>query len=177
MRPAPPFRRLLAALADGGLAVVLAWLLAPSSGRWFAERSIVMLNIGDPGTLWVGPLPLLLALLGPFVYGLPFAAALLLLAEPLFGAGPGHRLLRLEPRAADGARPPAGARWSRFLLKSSGPWLLTLGLVSGFWPLGALAVAAQLAFALGGLAAWGPARRALHDRWTGTTVVPVAESP
>jgi len=162
-------RRLAAALVDVLLALALALALAPTLGRWFAARSVPTFRIGEPDTLWRGPVPLVLALLGPLVYGVPFAAWIVRLAEPLFGASPGQRLLGLEVRSARGGPAAAGARVRRFLFATA-PWgLATLALAAGRWEVMAAAGVAALAVAVGwvGVIVSGGGR-GLPDRAAGT---------
>jgi len=158
-------RRAGAALVDLALAVALTFALAPTAGVWFAGRSIPMLHVGEPGTLWRGPVPMMLAIGGRLVFGFPFAATLILLAEPLFGGGVGKRLVGLRiAGVSPGARP-----WRRFLVKASPAWGMTAALVAGSaW----LAAAAALAAVVVGIGSLGPlvGRRALHDRAAGTDV-------
>jgi hypothetical protein len=78
--------------------------------------------------------------------------------------------MRLVPRRAGGGAPGAGRRWVRSLTKTSGAWLMTLGLVAGRVELAALAIGAGAVVAGGFLGAFGRERRALHDRLTGTEI-------
>ena len=120
-------RRAAANVIDAALALLLACLLAGSTGRWFAARAVDALRIGLPDSAWTGGMPMLLGALGTIVYGLPLAAFMILLSEPLTGSTPGQR--------AAGVHTTGSVRSSRerFLLKSSGAWLLVLGLASGSW--------------------------------------------
>ncbi|MFH1865687.1 MAG: RDD family protein [Candidatus Eisenbacteria bacterium] len=164
--------RLLAAVLDSLLGLIVALLLAATTGRWFAGRSVVMLSIGSPDTFWRGPMPMLLGILGPLVYGLPFALLLVLLPEALLGAGPGKWALRL--RVADESGAPARARSLRlrWAVKCVGLWGMALALVLGKSPAAFAALAATAVVLAGFIAAAGPRRLALHDRLSGTAVFP-----
>ncbi|MEZ5065988.1 MAG: RDD family protein [bacterium] len=176
-------RRGLAALIDFLLALALAFLLLESTGEYFAARSVPTLHVGEPGTWWRGPVPLVLGLFGTLVYGFPFAYAAVLGTALLFGRTPGQIVARLEVVEASGeSAPTAGAARSgdtatrgatarrRSLLHAAGPIGMTLALVIASWPLLAAAflfgffIATESAFATlaGG--------RSLVDRWSRTNV-------
>ena len=155
-------RRIIAAAIDGGMVLVLTRLLAPVTGTYFAARTIPTFHVGEADTLWRGPIPFLLAIYGRIVYGAPFAAILVLLAEPLFGTSAGKTLLGLRIAAAGGGVPSSSARWIRFLAKGCGPLVFIIALLAASWPL------ALLGALLGAVTAAGfvPVvfgRRALHD--------------
>ncbi len=150
--------------------VVVALLLSGSSGRWFAGRAAVMLSIGSPDTFWRGPIPMVLGVLGDFVYGLPFALILVLLGEAIFGAGPGKWLFGMRVTAAAGTPATGGRRLVRWAVKCSGLWLMTLALILGSRALAAVAIGASAAVLSGFLLAAGPGRVALHDRLSATAV-------
>ncbi len=162
--------RLLAGGLDAVLGTVVALLLAGTLGRWFAGRAVVMLSIGSPDTFWRGPIPMVLGILGSFVYGLPFALLLVLLAEALFGASPGKWLLGLQVVAADGTSAPTGSRLLRWAAKCSGLWAMVLALVAGSWPVAIAALTAALIASAGFCLSIGPRSLALHDRLFGTAV-------
>lgn len=155
-------RRLLAAGIDGLAALLLAVLLAPATGRWFAARAAVALRIGEPGTVWTGGWPLALGAVGDLVYGLPLTLTLILLAEPLTGWTPGRARLGLALRS--------GSRWTRFAVKGVGGWGLALALAAGSWPW-TVAAAAATAVALLGAAPLLLGRRPLHDVLAGAETV------
>ena len=163
-------RRGLAALIDFLLALALAFLLLESTGEYFAARSVPTLHVGEPGTWWRGPVPLVLGLFGTLVYGFPFAYAAVLGTALLFGRTPGQIVARLEVVEAAGDAASRGAVCRRFLLHAAGAIGMTFALVIASWPLLAAAVlfglfiAAESAFAaLGG-------GRSLVDRWSRTNV-------
>lgn len=156
----------------------LAALLAPTVGAWFAEQSVATFRVGEPGTWWTGPVPMVFALTGAFTYGLPFATWLIFAAAPLFGATPGQSLLGLTTVAVEGESPGRGARWRRFLMKAA-PWSLgTAGLVIGQWVVAAGGVAALLPAAIGAIQALARGDgRTWWDRWSGTRIRRAAVSP
>ena len=162
--------RFLAGGLDAVLGAVIALFLAGTLGRWFAGRAVVMLSIGSPDTFWRGPIPMVLGILGNFVYGLPFALLLVLLAEALFGASPGKWLLGLRVAAADGTSAPTGSRLLRWTVKCSGLWAMVLALVAGSCPVAVAAVTAALIISAGFCLSMGPRSLALHDRLFGTAV-------
>lgn len=163
-------RRLLAAAVDLALGLALALLLAGSSGHFFAGRAVVALRIGAEGTLWRGPLPMILGYLGPLSYGLPFALLLVHLAEPLFGLTPGKLFAGLAIAGSDGAPAGTSRLWLRTAVKCGGLCLLVLALLAGSWQLAALGVLVTLVFLLGALPALLPSGRSLHDRLAGTAL-------
>ncbi len=172
----PPARRglgvrVLAAVIDSVLGLVVALLLASTTGRWFAGRAVAMLSIGSPDTFWRGPIPMVLGILGPLVYGLPFALLLAWLPEALFGAGLGKWALRL--RVGDGTGEPAraGSLWVRWAVKCVGLWGMGLALLLGNGPAALVALAAGVIVIAGFIPAAGRERRALHDRLSGTAVL------
>jgi hypothetical protein len=104
------------------------------------------------------------------VYGVPAAATLLLLAEPVFGASPGKLACGLAVRGRGGASAVRSRRWRRFLVKTSPAWSATAALVLGSWALAL--VAAGTAVLLGGaiLVALARGRPLPHDAAAGTEV-------
>lgn len=155
-------RRIAAAAIDACVVLALTRVLAPVTGVFFAARTVPTFEIGTPGTVWRGPIPFVLAITGPLVYGAPFAATLVLLTEPLFGTSAGKTLLGLRVAGAGGFAPSRSARWTRFLAKGCGPLVFTLSLLVATWPLavfGALLGVATLA----GFVPIFFGRRALHD--------------
>jgi hypothetical protein len=114
-------------------------------GFFFASRAVVMLRIGAPDTIWKGPIPMILGILGPFVYGLPFAILLVLLAEPLVGASPGKALLGLTVRPCGAGMLTRRQRWRRAIVKATPFWGLSIALLAGSWVLALLFLIAGVA--------------------------------
>ena len=162
--------RAAAAAIDAGVGLVASLVLASSLGTFFAQRAVVTLRIGDPGTLWKGPLPMIFGAVGEVVYLLPFALLVVWILDPVTGATVGKRLLGLRVRDADGQPASRRRRWWRSALQSAGLWGWTVALVTGRWEIAALASLAGSVVLLGSLAALGPASLALHDRLSGTSV-------
>jgi uncharacterized RDD family membrane protein YckC len=152
------------------VAGVCALLLSGSPGRWFARRAVVTLSIGTQDTLWRGPVPMVLGILGEFVYVLPLALLLVLLPEAVFGAGPGKWALGLHVAAADGSEPGARRRLLRYTVKCCAPWVMVLALVAGSMALAEAAFGAGAVVLAGLVLAAGRQRQALHDRLSGTAV-------
>ena len=167
---------------DAALALALAVALASSVGWFFAERAVGTLRIGQPGTLWRGPVPMALGAVGELVYGLPFAWALIGALDPATGATAGKRLLGLRVREDGAEADGAGAgrrgrrwpRWRREAVRSVAAWGWTAALLAGRWEPALAASVAGALVAAGSLLALGPERRALHDRLSGTRVVRAA---
>lgn len=78
--------RAVAAGLDAAAAFALSIVLAPSVGIFFARRAVVTLRIGEPGTLWRGPVPLMIGIFGEVFYLLPLTISLVWLLDPLTGA-------------------------------------------------------------------------------------------
>ena len=160
--------RAAAAAIDAGIGLAATLLLSSSIGLFFARRAVVTLHIGDPHTLWKGPLPFILGAIGEVVYLMPFIFLLVWILDPLTGATVGKRLLRLRVRATDGLPASNARRWWRSALQTAGFWGLTLAFLVGAWQL-ALAATIAGAIALAGcFAAAGPSSLALHDRLSDT---------
>lgn len=159
-----------AACIDAVLGFGLTLLLSKTVGDFFARRAVVTLRIGDPHTLWKGPIPMMLGIVGEVVYLLPFTFLVVRLLEPLTGATIGKRALGLRVRAADGGPASRSRLWLRTGILTVGMWGWTLALLVGSWQIAVLATAAGLVVFLGCFAALGPRKLALHDRWSGTGV-------
>jgi hypothetical protein len=153
--------------------VVLGLVFSSGIGTFFARRAVVMLKIDEPGSIWKGPVPLMLGAIGDLVYLLPLAL-LVTWSLDLTGSTIAKRLLGLQVRDAHGMRPSASRSWSRSALRTVGLWGCTLALIVGRWELAAAAIAAWLVVIAGMLLALGPASLAWHDRVTGTSVVHVS---
>lgn len=163
-------RRVLAAFVDAGIGLLVALLLTETSGHYFASRAAETLRIGMEGTLWRGPIPLALGVVGRVSYGLPFALCVVLLAEPLTGRSPGKALLGLRVTTRHGERARPTPRWKRFVAKTLPLWGLTFAWVLGAWPLAALSVVAGAVVVAGCMPLLAPRSSALHDRVAGTRV-------
>jgi uncharacterized RDD family membrane protein YckC len=144
-------------------------VLAPSTGAWFLDRSVPTFRVGEPGTIWTGPIPMVMALTGRLVYGIPFAVLVVLLAGPLFGATPGQRLAGLRVVESDGRAAGRRRRAMRFALGSLPLSLGVLGLVVARWEV--IVVAVVVAGFAGGwyvVARVRGADRTWHDVLTAT---------
>lgn len=156
---------------------VASLVLASSIGTFFARRAVVTLRIGDPDTLWKGPLPLMLGAVGEVVYLLPVVLFVVWALDPLTGATVGKRLLRLRVRDA-GCQPASRQRrWCRSVLQTAGLWGWTLALLTGRWGIAVLASLAGTVVLVGSLLALAPASLALHDRLSGTSVCRTRSAP
>jgi len=162
--------RLLAGAIDALAAFVLACLLVPTTGHWFASRAVVMLSIGSPDTFWRGPLPMVLGIFGTLVHGLPLSFLLVLLPEALFGAGLGKWLLGLDVRSEDGTPATARARLVRWTLKLAGFWIMVLALALGSVAVATVALAAGFVVFMAFLLSAAPGVSVLHDRLSRTAV-------
>ena len=159
-----------AAGIDAAVGFVACLLLSSTLGHFFAARAVVTLRIGAPDTLWKGPLPLMLGVVGEVVYLLPCALLLAWILDPLTGATAGKRLLGLRVRGACG-RPVSRPRfWHRAALQTIGMWGWTLALLAGDWRIAVLATTACGIILLGSLAALGSDSLTLHDRLSATMV-------
>ncbi len=154
-------RRCAASAVDGTVALLLALALGHTAGAFFAKRAVATLHIYDPDSLWKGPIPMVMGILGEVVYLLPLSCVLVLLAEPLSGRTPGKAVVRLIVAPQDGS-----ALWCRFLAKASGPLLCMSGLLIGRWEVVAAGTAVALAMLVGAVVGAG-----LHDRAAGSRVV------
>ena len=131
-----------------------------------------MLRIDEPGTLWQGPVPMVLGILGPLVYLLPAVFLLVLLPEAFYGASPGKFALGMRVRGEEGEPAPAGRRWLRWGIKTACFWGMTLALITGKWEPAAASIIAGALVLAGFFSTLGPSRQALHDHLSGTAVYP-----
>ena len=162
--------RAAAACLDAALGFALSLVLASSIGLFFARRAVVTLRIGEPDTLWKGPLPLMLGIIGEVVYLLPFTLLLVWILDPLTGATLGKRLLGLRVRDAEGQPISWQRRWYRTSVQTFGLWGWTLALLAGRWEIAALASLGGGVVLAGSVVALGPKSLALHDRLSRTSV-------
>jgi uncharacterized RDD family membrane protein YckC len=160
--------RAAAAALDAAIGLAATLLLSSSIGLFFARRAVVTLHIGDPHTLWKGPLPFILGAIGEVVYLMPFIFLLVWILDPLTGATLGKRVFRLRVRATDGRPASTARRWYRCALQTAGLWGFTIALLAGSWQLAAIATVAGAIVLVGSFAAAGPSSLALHDRLSGT---------
>ncbi|MFI5243951.1 MAG: hypothetical protein ACHQQR_01915 [Gemmatimonadales bacterium] len=141
-----PGRRLIAVALDALAALLLGVLLSNTPvGDFFARRAVVMLRIGAPGTIWKGPIPMLMGIAGRFVYVLPVALLAVALCEPVFGNSPGRAMLGLVPGTVDGESRSRLQRYGRALVTAAPWWGLTAALLAGSWVLALVFVLAALA--------------------------------
>lgn len=162
--------RAAAAGVDAGVGFAMSLLLASTLGAYFARRAVVTLRIGTPDTLWTGPLPMVLGVVGEVVYLLPFALFVVWILDPLTGATLGKRLLGLRVRDAGGRPASKRTLWFRNAIQTAGLWGWALALVAGRWEIALVASLAGLVVLAGSLTTFGPASLALHDRLSGTSV-------
>jgi hypothetical protein len=112
-------------------------------GVFFARRAVVMLRIGEPGTLWKGPIPMMMGIAGTFVYALPLAFLLVALVEPITGASPGKMMFRVRPSSGESAA-SSRERWRHAIIAATPWWGLTAALLFGSWQLAVIVVIASL---------------------------------
>jgi len=173
--PAPIWLRAAAVAIDLATAFVLGIVLSPTLGIFFAERAVVTLRIGEAGTLWQGPIPLMLGIFGEIVYLLPFVLFVTWALDPMTGATIGMRVMRARVVRLDQAGLSRRTRWGRVLLLTVACWGWTLGLLTGFWLIAFVASVAGLIVWSGMLLALSRSGLTFHDRITGTTVVRAAQ--
>ena len=126
--------------------------------------------IGSPDSLWKGPIPFLLGVIGPFSYVLPLAIWLVLLSEPLFGTSPGKFLFRLKICKTDGKQAKLKEKWIRHASKTSPLWILILALLVGSWQVAVISVFALVVILPGFFLLLGPQKMAIHDSLSKTGV-------
>jgi len=66
------------------LGFLLCYALHWFVGYYFATRAVVTLHIGDPNSIWKGPIPWLMGIFGTYVYTLPFAFFLVFLFRAIW---------------------------------------------------------------------------------------------
>jgi hypothetical protein len=162
-------RRVMANAIDLLVGLVLGLALSNTIvGFFFASRAVVMLRIGAADTIWKGPIPMILGMLGPFVYGLPFAILLVLLAEPLTGTSPGKALLGLTIVPSGDGIPSRRQRWRRAIVKATPCWGLTAALLTGSWVLALIVSIATVALLANVVVSCFTAIRPVHEAWSAT---------
>lgn len=157
-----------AAAIDTAVGLGLAVVLAPTAGRFFAARAVVTLRIGDPASLWTGPLPLILGTFGEIVYTLPFTLLLAWVIGPIAGVTSGEWVTALRICDVSGRPASRTARWLRCAIETCGMAGCTLALLTGMWPIAVVASVAWATIFAGTFATLAPGGRALDDRWSGT---------
>jgi hypothetical protein len=163
-------RRAAAGAIDVALGGAVCLLFSKTVGLFFARQAFVTLRVGQAGTWWTGPVPLVLGMFGEVVYFLPSVLLLIWTLDLLTGATVGKRLLALRERASDGGRASLVRRCARTAVQTAGLWGWTVALLIGSWQVALLASAAGVVVIAGSLLALGPARLTLHDRVTRTCV-------
>jgi hypothetical protein len=149
------------------LALVLGFGFAIGPvGALFARRAVVMLRIGAPGTLWKGPVPMMMGVAGTFVYALPLAFLLVALVEPMTGWSPGSKALRLRPSILRDHDASSRARWRDAIIRATPWWGLTAALLLGSWELAVVVVIASLSIPVARLL--GVGRFLIQPRRIGT---------
>jgi hypothetical protein len=168
--------RLSAAFIDALLGLTAGFLLALGRiGNFFAERAVVMLRIGSPDTIWKGLIPMIMGILGPFVYSLPLAVFLIMLIEPLTGVSLGKRIVRLRIIPEEKVTLSSRERWARFAAKTVLFWGLVLALLLGSWVLALCSVVLGCLVLCSFLASFFFPLKPLHDLLSHTTVIKISK--
>ena len=171
-------RRLAADAVDLLAAAVLGVVLANTGvGFFFAMRAVVMLRIGAPDTIWKGPIPMIMGIIGTFVYTMPFAIMVVQLLEPLIRTSPSKALVGLTIVPTAGGAASRVQLWRRALIRAIPWWGLTVALLAGSWVL-------ALIFSIVGVLMLGnfllslvTPIRPVDDAWSGTCVVRAGSHP
>ena len=171
-----PALRVLAALIDILLALLLTALLASSAGWFLAERAVSTFRIYSPDTIWNGPIPLVLGAVSPLSYGFAFALVVVLASEGFWGASTGKAVVRIRVAAASGSDAPHRRVMERFVLKTLPWWMFCLALLAGRWELVVLAVLLGVGAVIDLVVALITRRSLWHDRLAGTRLVTQAHS-
>lgn len=170
-----PLLRLLTTIVDLTLGILLGLLLSNSAiGPFFADRAVAMLRIGSTDTVWKGPIPMMIGILGTFAYALPLSILLILLTEPLVGTSPGKLIFGLQIASAG---PPILSRkqlWYRSAVKTIFFWGLVLSLLLGSWILAVCFTILGLAVSFNFVLSLFLPMRSIHESLSQTCV---ARSP
>ena len=126
---------------------------------------------GYEESLWKGPIPFLMGIVGPFSYVLPAAALLLLLSEPLFGQSPGKLIVKIAIKDEVSTVPSLAKRWIRHLLKTLSLWLVNLALIVGVWQIALIAVFFAIYTFVNFLLSLGFKHQTFYDRIAKTHIV------
>lgn len=165
------FLRLAAAAIDTLAGAAAGLLLANTRvGYFFAGRAAVMLRIDSPESVWKGPIPMIMGIMGPFVYTLPFTILLIFLIEAAGGASPGKKILGIKVISSGGGRPFPKQLWYRTMIKTCLLWGLLISLLLGDWRLALCSVILGAAVVLSMLLSLSGLTRPLHDILSGTRV-------
>jgi hypothetical protein len=162
--------RSLATGIDLAAGLALGLLLAPGPlGHYFSERAVVLLRIGQPETWFVGPMAMVIGILGELVFLLPLAVLLVLAPEALVGVSAGKLLFRLRTEAGDrGSRIARLA--GRYLVKTLPLSVSVVALVTGVWAIEVVALLLALALTCQWIVACLLSLPLAHDRLAGTVV-------
>lgn len=164
------FIRLSILMLDISFVILLTILLSRFTGKFFARRSVLMLKIGSPNSLWKGPIPMIISAAGYFFFGLPFSGFIIFLPEAFFGASPGKMIFGIRVRKIDGQKASLKLLILRYALKTIGAWGLMVSLIVANMYLAAFSFVAGCLVLVGSLLAIGPSKLTLHDRLVGTAV-------
>jgi len=168
-------RRLAATAIDMFLGGVLGLLLSNTAiGFFFASRAVVMLRIGSADTIWKGPVPMIMGILGPFVYVLPLSILLILLAEPLTGTSPGKRILGLKIILCNNATHSTKKLWARSAIKTIFFWGLVLAMLSGNWAIALCSVVLGCALLCNMVLTLLFPIKPLHEVFSHTSIIKIA---
>ena len=163
-----------AACIDILIGVAVGFLLSFTKvGFFFASRAVVLLKIGNPDTLWKGPIPMIMGILGPFVYVLPLSILLIFMIEPLTGASPGKRILRLRIIQEDNEVLSKKKLWYRSAIKASCFWGLVAALLFGNWILAFCSVVSGCVVLCSMVLSLFSSLMLLHDSLFNTSVIKI----
>lgn len=127
-------QRMLATKVDMIIGVALGLFMSNSViGFFFAGRAAVMLKIGSADTIWKGPIPMIMGVLGTFIYVLPLSTLLILSAEPLIGISLGKKILRLKIIPYNNLILSKKMLWCRSAIKTSIFLGLVISMLIGSW--------------------------------------------
>lgn len=116
------------------IGIMFGLLLANSGiGFFFASRAAIMLKIDSVDSIWKGPVPMIMGILGPFVYVLPLSILLIMLSEPITGISPGKKILGLKIIPRNNVILSKKMLWCRSAIKTSFFWGLVLAMLLGNW--------------------------------------------
>ncbi len=167
---AGPLSRALASGLDLASGLTLGVLLAPGPlGEFFSARAVVLLRIGEPDSWFVGPVAMVIGILGELVFLLPLAVMLALAPEALGGAALGKLLLRLRIETVEGLT----RRWrlaTRYLVKTLPLQGTVVALLTGVWAIQVVVLLLAAVLLSEVFIASLRGTRGAHDRLAGTIV-------